>query len=169
MWKYLEFDLYPDTEHTLLIDCPSENDYEYDVMFWSVIAKNKIPVPVITIQNQGLKPKTKLACWEYGLVHIINMQHKLQAKFKWFWRWLSYFTELKANKEWDDFCLVYPNAEFEWSSLQQNLEFQRKRGNITGWAVCKSKEAIMDAIDRQNYIYTGSINWDWVSVRDTKM
>lgn len=156
-----------ENNHIINLDQPLETDYKYQEVFWSVVREKKnIPVPVITIQNQWAQPVTRMACGEFWLVHIINAQDKLQSKFQWLGKWLNYFTEINAKKEWEEFIKIYPNAEYEGSTLQQNLEFQRKKWNITGYAKVVTKEEIMNAIDSQNYIYTGSTSWDWVSVRD---
>lgn len=153
--------------HTINLDQPLATDYKYQEVFWDVVIdQNKIPVQVITIQNQGAQPITRMACGEFWLVHIINAQDTLMAKFQWFWKWLNYFIEKKALNEWIEFIKIYPNAQYEGSTLQQNLEFHRKKWNITGYAVVKSKEEIMHAMDNQNYIYTGSTSGDWNSVRD---
>ena len=156
-----------ENNHIINLDQPLATDYKYQDLFWTEFYEKKnIPVPIITIQNQWAQNISKMACGEFWLVHIINAQDKLQSKFQWLWKWLNYFTEKKALNEWLEFIKIYPNAEYEGSTLQQNLEFQRKKWNITGYAVVKTKEEIMNAIDNQNYIYTGSTSGDWVSVRD---
>jgi hypothetical protein len=95
-----------------------------------------------------------MSCGECGLVHIINAQDKLQSKFKWMSLWASKWFEKNIDTEWGDFLKFYPSAEWEGSTLQQNLEFQRKRGNITGYYRVGTKQEIMNAIDMQNYLYT---------------
>ena len=165
------YDIFPEeleNNHIINLDQPLATDYQYQEVFGSEFYEKKnIPVPIITIQNQWAQNISKMACGEFWLVHIINAQDKLQSKFQWLWKWLNYFTEKKALNEWLEFIKIYPSAEYEGSTLQQNLEFHRKKWNITGYAVVKSKEEIMHAMDNQNYIYTGSKTGDWNLVRDT--
>lgn len=155
-----------ENNHIINLDQPLATDYQYSEVFGTEFYEKKdIPVPVITIQNQWAQNISKMACGEFWLVHIINAQDKLQSKFKWYSKRLSYFMEISALREWKEFLVLYPNAEYEGSTLQQNLEFQRKKWNITGYAKVVTKEEIMHAMDNQNYIYTGSKNWNWLLVK----
>jgi len=52
------------------------------------------------------------------------------------------------------------------TTLQSNLDYHRRKGNISGYLKVSTKEQIMQAIDMNQYIYTGSQTGDWVSVRN---
>jgi len=164
MGQYLEYDLAP-WEWSMIIDVPSEKDYEYEVLFWSIEPVKRMRVPKITIFNQWLDSKTKMACGIYWMTHIVNAQNKISDavnKIK--------NIELKPDIIWKEKVLpANPQAEFVWTTLQSNLELFRKLNLITWYAKANKKEEIMDALDHQRYIYTGSQTWNWQAVRENKI
>ncbi len=145
----------------MLIDKPDDRDWQFEVLFWETTDHKPIPFPLITIQNQWAQDITRMACGQYGLVHIINAQDRIANAIN-----KTPKFAIQAIDCWRDILLWNPNAEFVGSTLQSNLEWHRKKGNITGYATLETKEQCMQAIDMNCYIYTWSQTGDWEYVRD---
>lgn len=150
-------------ETKLNIDIPRDTDYKYQAVFGAIEPmKNRMRVPKITIFNQGAELKTKMACGNYAMGHIVNAQNTIaDAVYK------VKHIELNPWIIWKEKLLpINPNAEFEWTTLQSNLDLFKKLKLITWFTLVETKAEIMDALDHQRYIMTGSQTWDWVNVRD---
>jgi hypothetical protein len=152
-------------ETDLIIDQPNATDFTYEALFgWISETKVKrLRVPKIKVFNQWENLKSKMWCWIYWLTHIVNAQNIISDtvnKVK--------HTELNPFIIWKEKILpVNPKAEFEWTTLQSNLDLFKKLWLITWYARVVSKEEIMDSLDHQRYIYTWSQTWDWINVRNT--
>lgn len=151
-------------ETKLIIDQPRETDYEYETLFWAVEPlPSRMRVPKITIWNQWLEDKTKMACWNYAMTHIVNAQNKISDA-------VNKVKNIELNPAiiWKEKLLpTNPQAEFDWTTLQSNLDLFMKLWLITWYTKTQNKEEKMDAMYHQRYIFTGSQTGDWLKVRET--
>lgn len=137
-------------------DKPSNLDWLYDELFWSEkdqrVVEYRFDVPVI--HNQSDSDKTRMACTRYWMWHII-----IAVKDKTFSPLLLRERYLEVN----------PKAEQEWATLQSMLA-QAKAEKLIEWYVkLNTVEEAKDCISKWMLIYTGSLDGDWVSVRDDYM
>lgn len=168
MWNANCEDVFPEMlwlpiPTNLILDQPRETDYEYEAVFWAIEPiKKRMRVPKITIWNQWAEVKTRMACWNYAMTHIVNAQNTISDAVN-----KVNHIELNPWIIWKEKLLpINPDAEYEWTTIQSNLDLFKSLWLITGFAKVKTKEEIMDALDHQRYIFTGSQTWDWQNVRD---
>lgn len=140
------------------LDVPDERDYPYEVLMWSEEFK-KIDFPKIRIWNQGLDRKTRMACTRYGLGHIINAQSILSG-----WDEL-----LDLYDFWMRYLVKNPSAEADGATIQSALQQAKEEGLIGWYFQVKNELEINDALWRGFFIYTGSSNGDWGSVKNFKI
>jgi hypothetical protein len=140
------------------LDIPDERDFQYELLMWSNEFQ-KIDFPKITVWNQWLDRKTRMACTRYALWHIVNAQNVINE-------WVEF---LDLYKLWERYLQINPWAESEWATLQSALQ-QAKNEWLIGWFFqVKTETEINDALAKWLFVYTGSSNWDWSSVRDSKI
>lgn len=140
------------------LDIPDERDYQYETLMWSEEFQ-KIDFPKIKVWNQGLDKKTRMACTRYALGHIINAQNVINE-------WIE-FLDLYAF--WERYLKKNPSAEGEGATLQSALQQAKDEWIIWGFFQVKTEDEINDSLGKWFFIYTGSNNGDWASVRDSKI
>lgn len=140
------------------LDVPDERDYPYEVLMWSEEFK-KIDFPKIRVWNQGLDRKTRMACTRYGLGHIINAQSILSG-------WDEF---LDLYDFWMRYLVKNPSAEADGATIQSALQQAKEEGLIGWYFQVKTELEINDSLGKWFFIYTGSSNGDWGSVRDSKI
>lgn len=140
------------------LDIPDERDYQYEVLMWSTEFQ-KIDFPKIKIWNQWQNKKTRMACTRYGLGHIINAQFLINE-----WK-----ESVDLYDFWERYLLKNPGAEKNGASIQSALEQALEEWLIWGFFQVKSEEEINDWLWKWFFIYTGSANWDWESVKNDKV
>ncbi len=152
------------SEGYVMIDDPDPRDYPYEPTFGGICEPaDHMPFPLIELQNQSAHEITRMACGQFALCHIVTAQNKIRAMSDG-----AEPVEISAKDEWERLLQKYPDAQYAGSTLQQNLKHAQTSNHITGYSVVTTKEQIMHALAHQRYIYTGSANGDWRSVRDTK-
>jgi len=141
-----------------VIDVPDERDYQYETLMWSEEFQ-KINFPKIKIWNQGSDKKTRMACTRYALGHIINAQNVINE-------WIEF---LDLYNFWERYLKKNPSAESEGATLQSALQQAKDEWIIWGFFQVKTEAEINDSLGKWFFIYTGSSNGDWGSVRDSKI
>lgn len=151
------------------IDLPDERDWHYsDIMKLKEKEKEEVGGSVeedievikkwLLIFNQWEKRETQKACGEYWLRHCDNAQHLLigdEAQIDPFQWWVAYQEHRDSSVLW------------QGTSIQGNLTRFKSAGIIAGYGLAMSIYLAKQAIDNRNFIYTGSNNGDWKSVRET--
>ena len=148
------------------VDLPDERDWEYsDIMelkedeeeeVWgNTQADIEVIRKLLTIFNQWARRETQNACGEYWLRHCDNTQHLFVDgvqvdPLNW---WLEYQNQRPAR------------SVGKGTSIQSNLARFKNASIISWYAKAMSINQAKEAIDNRNFIYTGSNNWDWTSVR----
>ena len=145
-------------------DAPDERD----ILYWSV-AKETVTVPervfrpVPLIHNQWLDPLTKMACWQYGMIHGVNTMNDINNE--WVQRdpkpnWLTFVNAHKTPRY---------NPIEKWSSLQDNLNFTTSLWAIEWYVKIDklNKEEYQLNLAKKRCLYTGSSNIDWRKTRDS--
>ena len=149
-------------------DEPSPLDLTRDELFGGDFSLPK-PMPTIvdhrpkaTIYSQGLLAESHMACWSYGMRHIINLIERLAG-------------DKDEINPIDDWRLFYPahktkdyNPLEKWSSMQAQLDFATKKWRINGYYKVTTVQEMKEAINKHNFIYTGSKKIDRKKTRDSK-
>lgn len=151
-------------ETNIELDVPDDRDYKYDELFGATEEPSPIAFYPVHIQNQASFPITKMWCSRFGMCHAINAQNEY-VKSK---DGMRYF-ELPAKIYWEAYLKTNPKAKTEGATLQSSLEQFKKLGFITGYTKLNTIEEMKNALHNIRPIYTGSQNWNWVSVRDKKI
>lgn len=152
-------------ESLIELDVPRENERKWEDLFGgenSVDTVYNVFYPS-TIFNQGAKPKTRMACSRYGIIHAINAQNKAVAE-----RDGMRSFEYNPEVSWGNFLKVNPDAEKEGATLQGALDQMVDLSLITGYTRLSSIEQMKNALRAFRPIYTGSKQCNWNSVRDFK-
>ena len=148
-------------ETTLELDQPREGEHEYETLFGSSDSQGGNAFYPRQIQNQGLKPRTRMACSRYAMAMAVNAQnHAVQGKDG------MRFYEIPGEGVWETYLKVNPQAEKEGATLQSVLEQFKELGYITGYSRVSTIADMKASIDNTRPILTGSKNANWVSVRD---
>ena len=150
---------------TLELDAPDARDYKYEELFWANNEKKEWYVVFYPphIQNQGLKPRTRMACSRYGMSHAVNAQNSEVAKIDGM-RWY----EIPAEGQWENYLKVNAAAEREWATLQSALKQFLDLWFITGYSQVETIEQMKQALREYKPIYTGSKVGDWRAVTNEK-
>lgn len=146
-------------EENAVIDIPDERDYPYEMLVGGEYKNVEFPRDILIVQNQWAQPLTKMACSRYGMAHIANGQNILLDKWQPY-QWIDL---------WKSYLEINPQAETSGATLQSALKQAKDTKIISWYAVVKTIDEAKQAIDRGHFIYTGSSNGDWVSVRDKKI
>lgn len=143
-------------------DRPNPLDYRAADLMGAVgtIKTTPFPEELLAIFNQGADPDTLMSCTSQGLANISNGNNLIAQGSQ---------DILLGKNKWIEACLKNPTIKTQWDYLQNRLEQYRKDGIIAGYYVVSGKQEHMDAIDKGHYIYSGSNNGDWNSVRDQKV
>lgn len=144
-------------------DDPSPLDICYEQLEeWGAELPIRLYWSWIEIQNQWLSPKSKMWCWQFGMVHCTNLHNHLSMAWEQYW-WLT---------QWLKFVDKYKTPTYDpiikGSSLQNNLKFARDEKMIDGYVKISTKEQVMHSIFNKRMIYTGSSKIDWKATRDSK-
>lgn len=151
-------------ESLIELDQPRENERKYEELFGNSSEQDGYNVfyPP-TIFNQWAKPKTRMACGRYGIVHWVNAQNYAVSKIDWM-RWFEYNPEVM----WENYLKVNPDAEIEGSTLQSGLDQMVELGIITWYSRLNWIDSMKSSLRSFKPIYTGSKQCNWSSVRDFK-
>jgi hypothetical protein len=105
-----------------------------------------------------------ISCWCCGITHISNAMNICEYN--------SYgrtYNQLSPELWWLEYLKENPQAQYEWSSLQNWLKWAKNKELISWYSVVWDIESAKNAIDNNRLIYTGSLNWDWVKVKEQKI
>ena len=152
-------------ETALELDQPREGEREYEELFGSegggdIVYNAFYPT---TIYNQGAKPKTRMGCSRYGIIHAINAQNKAVAE-----RDGMRSFEYNPEVSWENYLRVNPQAEKEGATLQGALDQMVDLSLRTGYTRLNGIESMKASLRSFRPIYTGSKQCNWNSVRDFK-
>jgi hypothetical protein len=101
-------------------------------------------------------------CSRYGITHISNIQNINEFK-----KHKIAYRQIDPKVKWLDYLKVNPQAQWEWATLQSVLKQFKDDWLIEWWTKVRGKEELKKAIDNRRYILTGSMDWDWKSVKET--
>lgn len=142
-------------------DLPSPLDYKASELLWAITwSKKTFPKDLLQIFNQWADKDTQMSCTRQWIANITNWNNLL-------WQWEQDI--LLAKKKWIEAYLKTPIIKTQWDYLQNALKQFLDDKLIAWYYVVKWKEEHKQAIDKGHYIFSGSNNWDWVSVRDNKI
>lgn len=139
------------------IDLPDERDIAYSVLLGSSNESLAVEFPydTLAIQDQSSEWITRMACSRFGMTHIVNGQTLITGNTQ----------DLKGVDLWKRYLIQNPTAESDGATLQSALA-QAKREGLIGWyGTIETMSMAKLAIDLGHFIYTGSFNGDWTSVR----
>lgn len=138
-------------------DFPRDTDFDYEETMGTTNAV-AYPRDKVQVQNQGSITWAKMSCTRQGMGHIVNGQLINAGKDE---------QNQLAFTLWGEYIRQFPTAETQGATLQSSLDQFRARKMIAGYARVKTIEQAKQALDSGNYIFTGSRNGDWHSVRTT--
>lgn len=143
-------------------DNPSPLDFKFSELIWSLTEQEKkiFPIELLQIFNQWTDPDTIYSCTRQGLWNITNWNNILGQNSQDILLW---------KKEWMKAIEANPSIKNSWDYLQNALKQFQNDKLIAWYTVINTIEEAKQAIDRGNYIYTGSNNWNWNSVRDNNL
>lgn len=146
-------------------DLPDERDWDYDDIIaldktkkseeWGSVDKLQTIKDFLTIYNQWADSQTINACWHYWLQHNINSARLFYGEVQTDPK----LTRIPFQDERTD------EQKFRGTSVQQNLNWFKNNGRIKWYGKAMSIQSAITAIDRWDFIYTGSNDWDWTAVR----
>lgn len=145
-----------------IVDTPDERDIPYrDLVLVGGSTADKVVFPMdrLIIQNQAAQDITSMACSRYGATHIINGQTLLTEDKQ----------DLQGIDLWKRYLEKNPSAERNGATLLSALDQAKKEGLISAYGTIDTVELAIEAIDKGHFIYTGSNNGDWISVRDKNL
>lgn len=129
---------------------------------WEVGTKRDVPFPKerLIIFNQWADPDTEMSCTRQWLGNITNGNNLISHEFQ---------DPLLAKTKWIEAYIKNSRIKAQGDYLQNALDQFLADKLIAGYYIVSGKQEHMDAIDKWHYIYWGSNNGDWVSVRDKKL
>lgn len=143
------------------LDEPTPLDFKFSELVGTLSEIKKIfPQDKLQIFNQGADPDTLMSCTRQWLANITNGNNILGQ---------NYQDINLAKKEWLKAIEINPSIKNQWDYLQNALKQFVDDKLISGYSVVSTIEEAKAAIDRGNYIYSGSSNWDWASVRNENL
>lgn len=145
-----------DIETNIVMDVPKDGEFHYESLFWSEDSQDPKEFLPPSIQNQGLKKITRMACSRYGMTHAVNAQNKAVQWVDW-----MRFYEIPAEGQWENYLKVNPNAEHEGATLQSAIDQFIDLGYITGYSRLNTISDMKASLNNTRPIYTGSQVWDW--------
>lgn len=134
-------------------DIPDNRDRVYEELVGNA-DKNKKEIPEFTRYDQTKHQKTRMACTRYALWMISNIQNIQES--------------LPIDEEYNeidpihprlDYLMKDPRAEQNGASLQSALNQIKSDWLIEWYAKVESIQAMEQAIDRSDYIYTWLRNY----------
>ena len=144
------------------IDLPSPLDYTASDFEWLLWSERVTPFPkeLLEIFNQWADDDTIMSCTRQGLGNITNGNNII---FQW--------TQdvLLSKKEWVKAYIANQWIKTKWDYLQNALKQFVADKLIAWYYIVKWKKEHMEAIDKGHWIYSGSNNGDWASVRNDKV
>lgn len=148
------------------IDLPSERDFLYEeVQFGAdTIVPVKFPYEKLVIQNQAADPVMLMSCTRQWICHINNAQNILEAE-----RMNRQPLVINVKELWLERITERPSVQSLGDSLQSAMDQMLAKWFIAGYAKVLTVEAMISAIERGDWIYTGSKDGDWKAVRDRKV
>lgn len=148
-------------EQNACFDNPSPLDYKASELLGAITGSGKtFPKELLQIFNQGADEETLMSCTRMGLANITN-GHNLLAQNKQ--------DVLLGKKQWMKAVKADPKIKVNGDYLQNALKQFVKSKLISGYYVVNTVDEHKQAIDKGHFIYSGSSNGDWASVRDKKV
>lgn len=137
-------------------DEPSRYDYLWsDYVEWEWEKKKFCEWFKLKVRNQNANKDTMTGCSAYWLTYIYNGNQLMEFAKEGIefeqedprWKWLAFQNERG-----------YLNS---WASLQEMMDFFKKRGLIDGYVRCRTAQECRNALNNWFGIYTGSNKCSW--------
>jgi len=142
-------------------DLPSPLDFKASDLLGSMTGSKKdFPIELLEIFNQWADKDTLMSCTRMGLANITNGNNLLDQNAQ---------DVLLGKKEWLKAIAKNPKIK-EWGDYLQNALKQFVKSRLASWYyVVSTVDEHKQAIDKGHFIYSGSNNADWASVREKKL
>ena len=148
-------------ENDACMDLPSPLDYRaVDMQQVGSTRKITFPEALIKIFNQGADLYTHMSCTRQGLANITNGNNLIAQGSQ---------DILLGKNQWLKAVEKMPNIATQGDYLRNALNQFVADKLISGYYVVSGQQEHMEAIDKGHFIYSGSNNGDWRSVRDEKV
>lgn len=156
-------------EKDAIYDKPRDEDRRYELVYWEddtlpnkVLLGNGVP-----IQSQFISrnPSTDMACGSYGIGHATNVANAIENSQEYIlchmhrWDFVAFYTDIYEER-------YNMNPLTDWSYLQHQIDFARKKDLIAGYARVRSAAQMRQALSNWHLIYTGTSNIDWWATID---
>lgn len=143
-------------------DNPRKSDFPYSEVFWDIwnVPFVKFPREDLFIPNQWEDEEVLMSCTRQWLANITNWNNLIN-------QWQQDF-EL-AKKLWIEYCKINPSAKTDGASLQSSVSQFLEKKLIAWYTTINTIDEWKSAIDSGKFIFTGSNNADWSSVRKDKL
>jgi len=149
------------------LDKPDQRDLEYSELVFgdtAPVVKVQFPYSRVHIPNQGADPLMYMSCTRQGVLNINNAQNIVESDLS---GKPAVFTDPKVL--WQKRIAEKPSVQKDGDSLQSALNQMIAEGLIAGYSRVGTIDAMIDAVMRGHWLYSGSNNWNWTAVREQKI